>query len=165
MPINSKKKFGILIGRFQPIHLAHQSIINEIIHDGLTPLLFIGSSNVINSKNPFSYIERSKIIHEIYGEKVITLPLPDSRYDFIWKHTLLQLLKNIGISSNNCCLYFFKKDNEFNVCASFKEIKHQEPTYHDIYGKISASKIRENPLKYKKFLDGSVLKYLINKKD
>jgi len=155
------KKYGILIGRFQPIHLAHQSIINEILHDGLTPLVFIGSCNKQNEKNPFSYIERVKMIHEIYGEQVVTLPLPDNPSDEAWSEYLLLLLNTIGVAKEECCLYFFRKNEELNISGLLKDIEHKNPTYHEVYGLISATEIRKNPINNKRYLDGRILKYLI----
>lgn len=158
------KKYGILIGRFQPIHLAHQSIINEILHDGLIPLVFLGSCNKKDDKNPFNYIERVKMIHEIYGEQVVTLPLPDHPSDTTWGGYLLSLLKTIGVNKEDCCLYFFRKNDEFNISYLFQDIECKEPTYHNVYGLISATDIRSNPEKNKRYIDGRILKYLIKNK-
>jgi len=155
------KKYGILIGRFQPIHLAHQSIINEIMHDGLKPLIFIGSSNVLNYKNPFTYIERANMIHEIYGKEVITLPLPDNENDTTWESFVYTMLCAMNVEVKKCRLYFFKKVDEFNVNDFFKKIDHKQPSYHDIYDLISATDIRRKPIEYSKYLDGRILKYLI----
>ena len=158
------KKYGILIGRFQPLHLAHQSIINEILHDGLIPIVFIGSSNRDKSgKNPFSYIERAQMLHEVYGNQVITLPSIDHEDDNVWYNLLLCSLEDIGAERSDCVLYFFRKENEFAVNEFFNNIEHKQPIYPHIYDSISATKIRENLEGYKQYLDGRIYKYLKNK--
>ena len=158
------KKYGILIGRFQPLHLAHQSIINEILHDGLIPIIFIGSSSSVkNRKNIFSYTERAQMIHEVYGNQVVVLPMIDHESDDIWSSMLYCALEDIGVSKKECVLYFFKKDNEFDVGNFFIDIEHKEPTYPHTYNGLSATKIRQEPEKYKQYLDGRIYKYLKNR--
>ena len=156
------KKYGILIGRFQPLHLAHQSIINEILHDGLIPIIFIGSSDADKSeKNPFSYIERAQMIHEVYGNQVVTLPLPDFNRDEHWvEHVEGALIYGLYVHPNECVLYFFRKDGEFDVADSFPMFKHKQPSYPNVYDGLSATKIRSNPEEYKQYLDGRIYKYL-----
>lgn len=154
-------KYGILVGRFQPIHLAHQAIINEILHDGLIPIIFIGSSNVTDSKNPFSYIERAKMIHEIYGNEVITLPLPDYESDSDWLlHIDMALGHDMSIKYEDCTVYFFRKGSEFDLQSTFQGLKFKKPVYPEVYGLISASDIRENLEGNKQYLDGRIYKYL-----
>ncbi len=154
--------YGILIGRFQPLHLAHQSIINQIMHDGLVPLIFIGSSNKSNEKNPFSYAQRASIIHEIYGGQVVTLPIPDFALDAEWAFRLEDTLKWVGIEKKDCRIYYFLKTNDYNLFPLIAEFNYVRPTYPEIYGEINASDIRRDPQKYKQYLDGRVLKYLTN---
>lgn len=156
-------QYGILIGRFQPIHKAHQSIIDEILHDGRIPLIFIGSSNTTDKKNPFSYIERAAIIHKIYGDSVITLPLPDYKTDIEWMCHFSEHIWSMGINKEDCIIYFFKKEKDLNIKDIIDEFAWKEPTYHKIYDGISATKIRRSPDKYKQYLDGRVLKMLYNK--
>ena len=64
-----KKKFGLMIGRFQPFHRGHQEIINEILLEGLTPIIFLGSSNEDRDKlkNPLTYAQRKELIRLVYS--------------------------------------------------------------------------------------------------
>jgi len=63
-----KKKFGLFIGRCQPFHKGHQEIINEILLEGLTPIIVLGSSNDDRDrfKNPLTYAQRKELIRLIY---------------------------------------------------------------------------------------------------
>lgn len=63
----STKQYGLYIGRFQPFHYGHQSVINKIIDDGREPLILIGSSNAeISEKNPFIAHQRREMINLVY---------------------------------------------------------------------------------------------------
>jgi len=62
------KKFGLVNGRFQPFHRGHQEIINEILLDGLIPIIVLGSSNHNRDigKNPLTYAQRKELIRLVY---------------------------------------------------------------------------------------------------
>ena len=62
------KKFGIFIGRVQPFHKGHQEIINEILLDGLTPIIVLGSSNSDRNifKNPLTFAQRKELIRLVF---------------------------------------------------------------------------------------------------
>lgn len=62
------KKFGMFIGRCQPFHKGHIEIINEILLDGLTPIIVLGSSNDNRDKlkNPLTYAQRKELIRLVF---------------------------------------------------------------------------------------------------
>ncbi len=156
-------QYGILIGRFQPLHKAHQAIIDEIMHDGRKPIIFIGSSNKLDDKNLFNYIERASMIHSIYGGDVVTLPLPDNESDVKWGEFLSTTFTNIRIKAKDCKAYYFYKKGDFDISAYIPYLEVKRPTYPQIYGLISASAIRANPQENKQYLHGNVLKVLEDK--
>lgn len=149
-------QYGIIIGRFQPLHAGHQSIINEIMHDGLIPVVLIGSSTAVDESNPLTYAERSSLIHQIYGGGVITLPLSDKISDKQWVSSIKLSLLDSGIHSKECCIYYWHKKGDLNIGLLLDSFKFKQPTYPDIYEGLSATKIRNDPDKYKKYLDGRV---------
>lgn len=56
-------KYCILIGRFEPLHLGHQSIIEEALKQGEKLIIVLGSHNKARSiKNPWSSEERKQMI-------------------------------------------------------------------------------------------------------
>ncbi len=71
-------KKGLILGRFQPFHLGHLSVIQEILNDQMEPIICIGSAQEGNTKdNPFTTEERKTMIkmvmnnlgcdYEMYG--------------------------------------------------------------------------------------------------
>ena len=54
---------GFLIGRFQPFHLGHLNVVQEVMKEGLLPIIGIGSSEEGNTlNNPFTSQERIAMI-------------------------------------------------------------------------------------------------------
>ena len=69
------RKHGVFLGRFQPFHTGHQSIIDHIIADGLEPVILAGSAQEsCNVKNPYSVEDRTSMINLVYPNiKVISI--------------------------------------------------------------------------------------------
>ena len=69
---------AVLIGRFSPLHIGHQMIIDYMIkkYGVENCLILIGSSNSISDRTPYTYEERLLMIHTI-NPKLKVLPLPD----------------------------------------------------------------------------------------
>ena len=71
-------KLGIIVGRFQTLHLGHQDIIDRAAELCSNVGVFIGSSQDSGTeKNPFSYELRKSLIECIYGDRINIFPLPD----------------------------------------------------------------------------------------
>lgn len=60
------------MGRFQPFHLGHQAIINEIMLDGRIPIIVYGSSNDDRDlvKNPLTAKQRMYLVDSIYPDEL-----------------------------------------------------------------------------------------------
>ncbi len=69
---------GIIVGRFQTLHIGHEYMIRmaEALCDRV--LIFIGSSQEEGTeKNPFSYELRKELLRTVFGDRVMIYPLPD----------------------------------------------------------------------------------------
>ncbi|MBV8938719.1 MAG: adenylyltransferase/cytidyltransferase family protein, partial [Alphaproteobacteria bacterium] len=64
------KKYGFLLGRFQPLHKGHQYLIDQIKERGYEPILFLGSSNFKRDRDtdPLTFHERVEMIRLIYPD-------------------------------------------------------------------------------------------------
>ena len=59
----SQMKKGLILGRFQPFHLGHLNVVQEVMKEGLLPVIGIGSSEEGNTlNNPFTSQERIAMI-------------------------------------------------------------------------------------------------------
>ena len=73
-------EYGLILGRFQPFHDGHASIVAEAIKHCEKLIIAIGSSQESRTiKNPFTWQERGAIIkYSIYfSERIIAIPIPD----------------------------------------------------------------------------------------
>lgn len=79
------KKYDVLvfIGRFQPLHYGHCTVIDKALELSEFVIVGVGSSNQARSdKNPFTFDERVEMIRAIYPTpRIIFVPLNDYRYD------------------------------------------------------------------------------------
>jgi cytidyltransferase-like protein len=68
-------KYGVILGRMQPMHLGHQHIIDKIIADGLEPIVILGSAQEFGTnKNPYHPLERIHMVQLVYpGIKVFAI--------------------------------------------------------------------------------------------
>lgn len=108
--------YGVYIGRFQPIHVGHQKIIDEMIEMcGIDScIVMIGSSNTHDNKNIFTYKERASLIKELYPNLKI-VSLPDQVHDACWYQQVEDVFTaifNKTINSDDDNVTFFGGSSE-----------------------------------------------------
>ncbi|HIP23722.1 MAG TPA: bifunctional nicotinamide-nucleotide adenylyltransferase/Nudix hydroxylase, partial [Rhodobacteraceae bacterium] len=65
---NTRHKLAVFIGRFQPFHIGHHTVIAAVAGKATSMLVLIGSAYRPRSwKNPFSYQERYDFLMEGVG--------------------------------------------------------------------------------------------------
>ena len=157
-------KAVLIIGRFQPIHNGHLSLVKRYNKAGFFIKIGIGSSNRKEDiKNPLNIKEREEIItlamKEIGIKKYRIYHIPDIKSD---SHYISHVIKIVGafdvlVTGNPWNLKLFrdyKKDNSWNI-ESFEEKTRPG-------GEINATTIRKLWLKKpsNKGLPNSVFKQL-----
>ncbi len=94
-----EKDIGVIIGRFQPFHLGHAWLIKKALEKFPKLIILVGSSNIEDDNNPWSYETRAKMLKEFleieeYSDRIIkvddVIDVPD---DSKW---LDMALKKIG---------------------------------------------------------------------
>ena len=79
-PSNRSKTFryGIVAGRFQPLHLGHCDVIDTALRLCDRVGVMIGSSDRPQSAdNPLSYRDRLCLLRQVYRDRIDICPLPD----------------------------------------------------------------------------------------
>ena len=98
------KKFDLLvfIGRFQPLHLGHQEVIERAISLSKNVLVLVGGhGKALSPRNPFSYLERALMISKLFPS-VIIKPIVDTTYrDSAWLEQVQRIVKEVAIAANN----------------------------------------------------------------
>lgn len=81
---------GLFLGRFQPMHLGHLSVVKRLVDAHDEVVLAIGSANVSHSQvNPFTAGERVEMIAatlrgEGLHDRVHVVPVPDLGRNALW---------------------------------------------------------------------------------
>ncbi len=142
---------GIVVGRFQHIHLGHEKLINIGLSVCKRMIIFIDGVDKTGVRNPFSYECRKELIEIIYKEEIeqgriivaplenleiITLPNPK------WGKFVINSAKEIIGTTPDLIIYgkdknifkCFPKDIVKNISEIMVDRKQVE---------ISATKIRE----------------------
>jgi len=108
MPQNTKPyKLGLVIGRFQPFHLGHKYLIQKALDTADKIIIGIGSANVTDENNPYSYELRKKMVEEFIhqegiGDRVLRIiPSNDTPSDDDWLEQTLAAAPNVDIVIGN----------------------------------------------------------------
>ena len=144
-------EFGIIVGRFQHIHIGHEKLINIGLKLCRKLLVFIGSANQTTSqRNPYTYEYRKSLIEIIYKEeikngKLIIAPLDDWKDSTIlspkWGEYVLNNAKEILGDYPSCIIY--GKDKDIFKCFAKDTVKNISEVYVDRNSLlISATKMR-----------------------
>ncbi len=100
---------GLLVGRFQPFHLGHLSVVREIRATRPDEELVLGIGSAQESytwKNPFTTAERMEMVAlalaEARAEGVLAIPLPDIQRHALWVRYAETILPPFGrVYTNN----------------------------------------------------------------
>lgn len=85
---------GIAVMRCQPFHIGHERIVDTMLSKCDRITIVLGSTNVKDTKNPWPFHDRKKMIKNIYGEtaawkKMQILGAPDINDDLRWPKFIL----------------------------------------------------------------------------
>ncbi|WP_319509043.1 nicotinamide-nucleotide adenylyltransferase [uncultured Methanolobus sp.] len=108
------------IGRFQPFHLGHYSIINDIARDVDEVVIGIGSAQKSHElKNPFTAGERVMMIRhslEDANVKHYAIPLEDLQRNAVWVSHIISMTPPFDVVySNNPLVVRLFKEAGINV--------------------------------------------------
>ena len=88
---------GLVVGRFQTLHIGHQSLIDTALNLCDRVLVLVGSAQECGTeRNPLNVSTRIKMLKEIYGDQIMIYALSDmTDEDDIRPEWGKYLLKNI----------------------------------------------------------------------
>ncbi len=167
------KRYGLILGRFQPFHLGHQQIISEIIADGLTPIVLIGGKNRDDDKHPFTFEQVSDMIHLVFQENILKVVGVDDNPN--WDEWMLHLLSSIP-SKDDVVVYYNNKNidagefvfmgktlmGHWNKCFELLGFETRRVTHPQKLKltRLNATHLRKDLEKYRHYLDGRVYQYI-----
>jgi bifunctional NMN adenylyltransferase/nudix hydrolase len=104
--MNQKYDFGIVIGRFQPFHLAHQKLIEHSLSLAEKVIVIFGSArSAPDVRNPFMPQMREEIIRACFpreADRMIFRAIRDYPYnDHVWTAEIQNIVSEIVEESDN----------------------------------------------------------------
>ena len=149
--MNKKYDYGIVIGRFQPFHLAHQDLIRHAINLCEKVVVILGSARSASDvKNPFTPKMREEMIQDCFrGENLIFRAVRDYPYnDHFWtteiQNTVNQITEEDGDDNAKIAIVGFFKDKSSYYLNMFPQWNFEEYFSSDKdFLRIHASRIRE----------------------
>ena len=100
------KTRALFVGRFQPFHNGHYSVVKKLLAEYSEVIIAIGSAEELNFENPFTAGERIEMIRNCFTEKelsrLILVPIRDINNDKLWVfHVTKYVPKFDVVFSNN----------------------------------------------------------------
>ncbi len=98
---------GLFIGRFQPFHKGHASIINSALQQVDSLIVVIGSAECSHTPdNPFTAGERIQMIREAmdelgWGDRVLPVPVRDVNRYAVWVDHVLSYVPEVDVVFSN----------------------------------------------------------------
>lgn len=160
----STMDFGVFVGRFQPLHMGHEHVIKQALHQVERLIVLVGTANVARDpRNPFTYAEREAMLrsafrHEVAQGRLIIAPINDHLYsDTAWvahvqravraivlEHGNSHGFQNHGIKDFRVALAGYGKDASSYYLKLFPEWENLQVDSQ--YGTFSASDVRQRYL-------------------
>lgn len=101
-------KRGLYVGRFQPLHIGHVTVITELLKKVDELIIIIGSSQKSHElDNPFTSGERIMMIRAALNEvgidpsKYYLIPVPDAQYHSVWVSYIVSQSPSFDIVYSN----------------------------------------------------------------
>ncbi len=149
--MNKKYDYGIVIGRFQPFHKAHQDLIQHATKLCQKVVIILGSARSASDvKNPFTPAMREEIIRACFPkENLVFHSVRDYPYnDHVWtteiQNTVNQITEEDGDENPKIALVGFFKDKSSYYLNMFPQWHFEEFFSSDrSFLKINATDIRE----------------------
>lgn len=92
-------KRGLVIGRFQPPHLGHLSVINQVLEENDEIIIVVAAAQLSHTqKNPLTAGERLELLHamlrteNINPERYWLIPALDIMDNLLWVHHIRRLI-------------------------------------------------------------------------
>ena len=170
--MNKKYDFGIVIGRFQPLHTAHQDLIKHSLALAEKVIIILGSArSAPDVKNPFTPAMREEIIRACFpeaAERLIFRAVRDYPYnDHVWTAEVQNIVGEIAeeTESAKIAMVGFFKDRSSYYLNLFPQWNFEEFYCADKRNlKINATEIRERYFAddedWRKLVPETVEKYL-----
>lgn len=142
-------RYGVSIGRRQPMHRLHAECIREIVDNWLDPIIIVGSTNSADSalfdplKNPLTFAQEEAQIRAAlpFLQNPIILPLPDVGDLERWCAAVVALL---GDKLPESTMHYRTKTSQTTANPAIQSLEASEPVFARL-GLKSWKTVNKNP--------------------
>lgn len=151
--MGKKYNCGILVGRFEPIHIGHEMLVNIALNDCKKVVLIVTSNNILDDRNPFDIDFKVHLINKIFkieieSENLIVVPFCDKNdIDKSYGEKILSIVKKESLCDADYIIY--GDDKDINKCFN----KDNVDKLHKV--KINRNKINISATKIREFLSNN----------
>ena len=109
------KKRVLFVGRFQPFHKGHYTVVKKLLAEYDEIIIAIGSAEEQNFENPFTAGERIEMIRNCFSQselvKLILVPVRDINNDKLWVSHITKYVPHFDVvlSNNNLVKTLFSE--------------------------------------------------------
>lgn len=108
-------EYGVVIGRFQPVHNGHKSLLDAALAGARMVICIVGSTQEQRTlRNPFTFEERAQLIRSSYdnatNERLLILPLADGPDDHEWAMSVAKIVAHYSLPGSRTAVYGHHKD-------------------------------------------------------
>lgn len=140
---------AVVIGRFQPLHIAHEELIKNAFHQAEHVLVLAGSANESRTdKNPLTFVERRNILEIVFSKQLqnfSALPLDDYESDWDWALSVEEKVSRIAlqIGAKKVCFVVCNKDQATKDSNHILNSLLYDIVYQPLLYELNATSIRE----------------------
>lgn len=141
---NQRAKHAIVIGRFQPLHIGHEYLIEQAHSLAEHVTILIGSAGEPRTpKNPWTYDERRLMIQARFPHSD-SKPLYDSANDLDWYEQVQEVIETLSRDGEVIIVGHLKDESSFYLKA-FPTIKFIEVGFHSVMNSavMDATRVRD----------------------
>ncbi len=166
--MSKKYDFGIVIGRFQPFHLAHQNLIKHSLSLAEKVIIILGSARSASDvKNPFTPAMREEIIRACFPDeanRLIFRAVRDYPYnDHVWTAEVQNIVAEVAEEKENAKISivgFFKDRSTYYLNLfpqwNFEEFYSSDKKLLNLNASLIREKYFTESIDWKEFLPSQV---------
>ena len=140
---------AVVIGRFQPLHIAHEELIKGALQKAKHVLVLIGSANESRTnRNPLTFHERRNIIEIVFSKHLSELsvrPLNDFESNLDWVLSIDEQITELSeqLNASKICFLVCDKDLATKDSNNILKLLPHDIVYHPLLYNLSATDIRK----------------------
>lgn len=117
---------GIFIGRLNPPHLGHLSIIDKSLKENTNTLVLLWTPSFENDSDPLNFEQRKNLLNKKYEKlnSIFIKEILDNHSDEVWIKNIINIIDNFPLDVKTLNIYGwdFKNDSVYNTIKKYEKL-------------------------------------------